>query len=66
MHARFQTYDSFIKKHLNAADGDPSFYYKTEKDSKELQGILAVYVDDTPASGNKKIFQLINKISETF
>lgn len=49
---------------LNTINGDPAFYYKTDKASKELQVTLAFYVDDTLASGDKGFLKLTKKISE--
>lgn len=41
-------------------------HYETQQDTKELQGRLAVYVDDTLASGKPDFLQLTEKIAETF
>ena len=64
----FQKYTTFLKEQLQLepTDGDQSFLYKTEPENDDLQGTMAVYVDDTLASGNPAFLQLTDKISETF
>lgn len=63
-----QKYKNFLKKevNLNTTDGDQSFHYKTQPYTKEVKGTLAVYINDTMASGNSAFLQLTEKIAETF
>ena len=67
-HSWFQKYTNFLKEDLKltATDGDQSFLFKKKPKTDELQGTLAVYVDDTLASGNKEFLKLTDKIEEKF
>lgn len=61
-----QKYNDLLKKDLklSATDGDPSFHYKTGEHDCKLHGTLALYVDDTLASGNHQFLKLTDKILE--
>lgn len=62
----FNKYTSYLNEKLNIryTPGDLSFFYHNIRD--EIQGLLAVYVDDKLAAEVQDFMKLTNKIPEKF
>lgn len=66
--ALFQKYQHFLKTILKliVTGSDMSFYYMKKEEEETPQGAIAVYVDDTLATGNSEFKKITEKIPKTF
>lgn len=64
----FNKYKDFLKDelHLSTTERDLSFHYKRDEKTNQLQCTMAVFVDDTLASGELRFEKLTEKITPTF
>lgn len=67
-HSWYHKYKDSLKNRqkVSTTDEDLSFHYKHHDSTKNIQGTMVVYVDDTLASGNEQFEKRKARISKTF